>query len=156
MAGVIDADNLIEEIPLDQLLFRTMKMKDAGRRLVQACVAYVDSKFELSYSFADDSTYDMTTLRIVLTDLAEEVPSISNIYPYASFYEDEMHELFDVNIEMIGLDYHDKLYRIRQEAPMIPKEAVESIHEELKEKAEGEKDTPDPGEAEEKGGKIDG
>lgn len=127
-SGAVDE---IVGIPVDSLLFESMKMKNAGCRLVQACVAYADKKFELSYSFTNDETYKMTTLRIILDDLATEVPSISEIFPYASFYENEMHELFDVNIRMIGLDYHDRLYRIRQEAPMIPEDAREAIHAEL-------------------------
>ena len=80
----------------------------------------MNGKYELSYSFADDVTYQLTTLRVVI-DVDAKVPSITEIVPQAIFYENEMKELFGVNIEMIALDYKNKLYRIEEEAPFGPK-----------------------------------
>ncbi len=130
-----EVKNIYEEIPVSELLYTAMKKKDAGLRLSQATAAYVDEKFELTYSFESEETYDVTNVRIILPELTTEVPSISDIYPYASFYENEMHELFDVNICLIGLDYHDRLYRIKKEAPFLPEAAKEKIKEEKKEEA---------------------
>ncbi len=149
MANIVSAKNEYEEIAVDQLLYTAMKKKNMGLRLSQACVAYVDGKFELTYSFEDDEKYDVTNVRIVLPDLNTEVPSISDIFPCASFYENEMHELFDVNICLIGLDYHDRLYRIKKDAPMLPEEARERLHEERKEAAIREKKPGSDGGAEE-------
>lgn len=132
MANTVSAKNEYEEIAVDQLLYTALKKKDAGLRLAQACVAYVNEKFELTYTFTNDETYDADNVRIVLEDLNTEVPSISDIFPNASFYENEMHELFDVNVRLIGLDYHDRLYRIKKDAPMLPEEARERLHEERK------------------------
>ena len=88
-------------------------------RLSQACAAYIDDKFELSYSFADDVTYQYTTLRLVI-ETDTEVPSITEIVPPAVFYENEMKELFGVKIQMISVDYHNKLYRIKEKQPLGP------------------------------------
>ncbi len=118
MAEVICPDNIQIAIEPEAILDHAMKMKKQGFRLSQACAAYVNKKFELSYSFADDSgTYQLTTLRIVI-DPETEVSSITELYPYAFLYENEMKELFGVKIRLINLDYDNKLYRIRQETPL--------------------------------------
>ena len=118
MAETICPDNILREIHVDRLLDESMILKNQGQRLAQACAAYVDGKFELSYSFAkDDGSYLLTTLRIVI-DPETEVSSITEFYPYAFLYENEMKELFGVKIQMISLDYNDRLYRIRQETPL--------------------------------------
>ncbi|MDY6325079.1 MAG: NADH-quinone oxidoreductase subunit C [Catonella sp.] len=126
MSEVIPAKNEIIEIPKSELLVKAMEMKKAGMRLSQACAAYCNEKVELSYSFVNDRTYDLTTYRVI-TKVGEEIPSISEIVPAALFYENEMKELFGVNIKMISVDYDNKLYRIRQNAPMLPKEAREKL-----------------------------
>ena len=119
MAEVIHPEEKLIEIPLAELLTKVMELKKAGYRLSQACAAYVDEKFELSYSFADDSTYQYTSLRVVI-DTDTEVPSITEIVPTAVFYENEMKELFGVKINMISLDYENRFYRIEKETPLGP------------------------------------
>ncbi|MCR5654296.1 MAG: NADH-quinone oxidoreductase subunit C [Lachnospiraceae bacterium] len=119
-------ENILEEIPVEDLLLRALELKKEGLRFSQANAAYVDEKFELSYSFSDYETLQLHTLRLVIeTDV--KVPSITEIVPAAVFYENEMKELFGVKIEMISMDYDNKLYRIRQEAPLGPqKKEVEN------------------------------
>ena len=119
MAEVIHPDEIIEEITVGELLTKAMGLKKAGYRLSQACAAYVDEKYELSYSFAEDSTYQYHTLRVVV-DTDTEVPSITDIVPPAVFYENEMKELCGVKINMISLDYENRFYRIEKEAPLGP------------------------------------
>ena len=119
MANVIHPEEKIIEIEVGDLLSRVMRMKKRGLRLSQACAAFINDKFELSYSFADDVTYEYETLRLVI-DTDTEVPSITEIVPPAVFYENEMKELFGVKIRMISLDYKNKLYRIEVEQPLGP------------------------------------
>ena len=97
-----------------------MAMKSQDMRLSQICCAYSNEKLELSYSFANDITNDYINLRIV-TEKETEICSITGFYPYAFLYENEMHELFGVNILMINLDYKQKLYRLKDETPFINK-----------------------------------
>ena len=120
MAEVIHPEEIILEIPVTDLLTKAMELKRDGYRLSQACAAYVNEKYELSYSFADDRTYQFTTLRVVI-DTDTEVPSITEIIPPAVFYENEMKELFGVKIKMISTDLQNKLYRIEEETPMVTK-----------------------------------
>lgn len=124
MAQVIHPEEILESIEVGSLLPSVMAIKRKHYRLSQACAAYVDGKFELSYSFANDETYQFVTLRLVI-DVDTEVPSITEIIPAALFYENEMKEIFGVKIQMISLDYNNKLYRINETTPLGPKAAAE-------------------------------
>lgn len=116
MGRVICPENVLNEIPVDHLLAEAMKYKHNNYRLSQACSVFVDGHYELSYSFAPFEGYVLETLRVIV-EREEEVPSITAIYPYAFLYENEMKELFGVNIQMINLDFNNKLYRIETETP---------------------------------------
>ena len=120
MAEIKNPAHVILEITPDELLANVMTLKNNKLRLSQICCAYSNEKIELSYSFADDDTNEYIILRIVI-DKDTEVCSITEFYPYAFLYENEMKELFGVNIQMINLDYSNKLYRINAETPFIKK-----------------------------------
>lgn len=113
-------ENVLVEITPDQLLGEVMARKNQGLRLSQICCAYSNEKIELSYSFANDDTNEYIILRLVI-DKETEVCSITEFYPYAFLYENEMKELFGVNIQMINLDYNQKLYRLKDETPFANK-----------------------------------
>ena len=118
-------ENELEVIDASDLLKRVLELKKSGYRFSQANASLIDEKFELSYSFSDYETYALHTIRIV-TDTEEEIPSITQIIPAAVFYENEMKELYGVQIKMIDLDYNDRLYRIRQKTPLGKQETEES------------------------------
>lgn len=105
----------IVQISTGGFLMKVMEMKSENYRLMQAHAVRTPDGFELSYTFGKD--YEWTSLRLVIGE-NEEVPSITNIYRAAFLYENEMSELFGVKIKMISVDYHDKLYRIDDTAPM--------------------------------------
>ena len=124
-------ENITEEIEVKDLLKRALEMKKSGFRLSQACAAYINEKYELSYSFSDYDNFGLHTLRIVIdTDI--EVPSITEFIPAAVFYENEMKELYGVKIRMISQDLDNRLYRIKQESPLGP-EKKDSVNENGKE-----------------------
>lgn len=137
-----NAKDTIRIIERDHLLEEAMIMKSQGQRLSQACASYKDGKYELSYSFSDDETLSYTTLRVYV-GLTETVPSLNDLYPYASFYENEMKELFGVKIALINPDYHDKFYRIKAVAPFLPEEAKKEQEKEEAERAEEKAGTAD-------------
>ncbi|MCR5272774.1 MAG: NADH-quinone oxidoreductase subunit C [Lachnospiraceae bacterium] len=121
MNEIFNPENKLEEINHEKLLRKVLVMKNKNMRLAQMCAAFVEGKYELSYSFADDETYEMSTLRLIIEpDTA--IPSITEIYPYAFFYENEINELFGVNVKFINHDYNKKLYRIDAESPFVKKE----------------------------------
>lgn len=97
----------------DELIEETKKLKDDRYRLT-AISCTNKNGMELSYSF--DKNYEMLTYRL-LVSMEEEVPSISEIYPYAFLYENEIKELFGVKISNIILDFQGNLYKISEQTP---------------------------------------
>ena len=120
MAEIKNPAHVLVEITPDELLGEVMKFKNQKLRLSQICCAYSNEKLEVLYSFADDNTNDYINLRLTI-DKDTDVASITEFYPYAFLYENEMKELFGVNIQMINLDYNQKLYRLKDETPFINK-----------------------------------
>lgn len=108
----------IKMISSNELLAETLHLKNEGYRLVAITCTSKDG-MELSYSF--DKDYDLINLRFV-TDTVEEVMSISIIYPYSFLYENEIKELFGVNIKDISIDFNDSLYKIPVKTPFKTKE----------------------------------
>lgn len=115
----------IKTITSSDLLAKTLQLKNIGYRLVAiSCTSkmYPDADspekskevMELSYSF--DKDYDFINLRIN-TDTKEEIMSISAIYSYAFLYENEIKELFGVNIKDISIDFNNNLYQIPVKTP---------------------------------------
>ena len=106
--------DLIEIAP-EELTAKALDEKKKGAHLVQISSVRIEKGFELSYSFADKENH-MVNYRIVI-DEDYEMLSISDIFPPAFLYENEIAELFGVKINHINLDYGNKLYRIDVEAP---------------------------------------
>ena len=117
----MDYKSTIKKISLTDFFPAVLAMKDEGWRLAQICAVTVENGYEMSYSFCNDSTYDMATLRLEVEE-DQEIASITHIYPCAFIQENEAAELFGVNISHIQPDYHDKLYRINETAPFKKKE----------------------------------
>lgn len=114
----MQARNTIEPLRPEAFLPAVIHCKMEGWRLVQLCATRLPEGYELSYSFAKE--LDLRTLRLVVKE-EEPVPSITQIYPGAFLQENEMAELFGVQVADIRQDYHHKLYRIEKETPFKEK-----------------------------------
>nr|MCR4746599.1 NADH-quinone oxidoreductase subunit C [Lachnospiraceae bacterium] len=110
--------NIIEVIDFNDIVEVAIAMKHSGYRLSQACAAYVGDELNLYYTYVDDENNDCITVNSKIEDRDTVIMSITNVFPYAAFYENEMHELFGANINLTVPDYQDRLYRIEQETPM--------------------------------------
>ena len=110
--------NTIEPVKAEDFLPAVIHCKMQGWRLVQLCATRLPGQYELSYSFAKDLA--LRTLRLVV-DEADRVPSITQIYPGAFLQENEMAELFGVQVADISRDYRQKLYRIARDTPFKEK-----------------------------------
>ncbi|MCD8391363.1 MAG: NADH-quinone oxidoreductase subunit C [Firmicutes bacterium] len=108
---------VLVDLPADMLSLKALKAKKAHARLVQICAVNTETGYDLLYSFADQ--YHFVNYKVALRR-DEEIVSISDIYPSASFFENEMAELFGVNIDYINLDYDRHLYTIEEETPFRP------------------------------------
>ena len=106
----------IEQVELFPII---MEKKNDMWRLVQICCAFVDGSYEVPYSFGHD--YDIAHSRLIV-EKDEPVPSISRVYKSAIFYENEMRELFGLNVEHMKVDMNNTLYRIDEETPFLKKE----------------------------------
>jgi len=100
------------------LLNKTLDMKNDGYRLAQIC-ALMD--MTLMYSFVKDE--DLITLRFNAGH-PEPVESISCLYPFAYIYENEMKDLFGINIVNINLDFKGNFYQTAVKTPF--RESLES------------------------------
>lgn len=114
-----------EDLPSELLPLKAVKAKSRKARLVQICAVNTETGYDLLYSFAYG--YRFVTYKVAVGHY-EEVPSISDIYPSSSLYENEMRELFGVRVRYMKLNYHDKLYTIDATTPFRPKEKEENIN----------------------------
>ncbi|BDF58011.1 hypothetical protein CE91St36_08280 [Christensenellaceae bacterium] len=96
------------------LVSEVLNLKHDNYRLVQICATKTENGYELTYSFARE--YDLKNLRMNISP-GTEILSISNIYEPAFLYENEIHDLFGIDIKMMTLDYEGNLYRIKDKTP---------------------------------------
>ncbi|MBR6274442.1 MAG: NADH-quinone oxidoreductase subunit C [Lachnospiraceae bacterium] len=105
------------EIDVSGLLPIAVDMHDNGRRLLQLFCTYVDKHYELVYMF-DLGDYNVENIKLIC-EPDELVPSIGDLYPYATPYENEAIELFGVKINVKMDGYRHRLYRIEDETPYV-------------------------------------
>ncbi len=105
----------IQDIQVSELLPKAQAMKSDGQRLVQICCTKLPDKLELQYSF--DKDFAFTSLRVTLADTSTPVPSLSRLYGNAFHYENEVHDLFGIQVEGNVLDYKGNFYRTAVKTP---------------------------------------
>ena len=93
----------------DALLAKVRELHGQGWRLVQIGATPLGETIELNYSF--DLSGKFLNLRLSLPAATAHVPSISSVYWCAFIYENEMHDLFRVQVEGIAVDYKGKFYK---------------------------------------------
>jgi ech hydrogenase subunit D len=90
-------------ITTDQLLGLAQNMVYEDYRFITStCVDLGDGSFDVIYHF--DKNMEMKNFRLTIKK-EEEVPSISRIYFSALLVENEMKELFGLNVTNILVDY---------------------------------------------------
>ena len=90
-------------------------MRKEGYRLVQIGATRLPEHVELTYSF--DRDLRLANLRLQVPAAEARVPSISSIYWCAFLYENEMHDLFNVQVEGMAVDFHGHLYETAVKFP---------------------------------------
>jgi ech hydrogenase subunit D len=91
----------------EQILEKVIELKNAGYRIVQICCTKTEV-YAMDYSF--DLGYKFVNLKIEFKDPVE-LTSITDIYPGAFLYENEIHELFGLKIKGINIDYNGTMYK---------------------------------------------
>ncbi|HBA83782.1 MAG TPA: NADH dehydrogenase subunit [Verrucomicrobia bacterium] len=104
----------ITTLERSELLSKVGELFNQGYRLVQICCTLKDA-FELSYSF--DKDHALLTLRLQVSREDAQVPSVSGIYFCALVYENEMHDLFGLNVTDMALDFQGTFYKTAIKTP---------------------------------------
>lgn len=103
-----------EPLAVADLMETSAALRAQGWRLCQILSVCKGTGYELLYTFAKD--YEMKNYRVEIEENTV-VPSITPIYACAFLYENEISELFGVNIEGIQVSYQRKLYKLDVETP---------------------------------------
>jgi ech hydrogenase subunit D len=112
-----------EVVTPHRLLELAKTLHSDGHRLVQiGATALADGGVELNYSFDKDGRF--LNLRLPLPADGLSAPSITEIYFCAFAYENEIHDLFGVNVVGNKLDFKGNFYKIAEKAPFLRKPAA--------------------------------
>ena len=109
------ADQIFQTITLEALLETVGKLRKQGYRLVQIGATRLPEHVELTYSFDLESR--LTNLRFQVLAEGARLPSISSIYWCAFLYENEIHDLFNVQVDGMAVDFHGHLYETTVKFP---------------------------------------
>ena len=105
----------IRPVALADLRAEVTRFRDEGYRLCQVGATKVSEEAtEINYSF--DREFRLVTIRVTITP-GTPVPSVSDLFFGALFYENEIHDLFGITVEGIALDYKGTFYRTRVKEP---------------------------------------
>ena len=110
------ADANIETIESTALVDRVRALRQQGHRLVQLSASRIADSIEVTYSFELDSR--LTNLRFLTPFADPRVPSICSVFPCVLLYENEIHDLFGVNVDGMAVDFHGKLYQTAVKFPL--------------------------------------
>ncbi|MCR5656253.1 MAG: NADH-quinone oxidoreductase subunit C [Butyrivibrio sp.] len=98
----------------EEIIDEAQRLHYDGYHLMQQCATRTETGYELVYTFG--KALDVLQVKIIL-DTDQPINSISHVFPCAFLYENEMHDLFGVDIKMISLDYKGSFYRTAIETP---------------------------------------
>ncbi len=96
----------LERIPLADLLPRVRAMAAQGARLVTLTCVDMGGAFEVLYHFDLDLQLQHFSVQIPAGD---KLPSITSEYLCAFLVENEIADLFGLQVEGLPVDYHNRL-----------------------------------------------
>lgn len=103
-----------ERVTKAELYDIMQKKYEDGYRLAQICSTAYEGYNEVIYSVAKE--YAMENY-VVELPVDEEIKSFSDIFPAAILYENEIKELWGVNVVGMSIDYKNNFYRIEKDTP---------------------------------------
>ena len=105
-----------KDITPDVLLAEVSMMMPHGFRFVTVTCVDLGDTFDLIYHF--DKDYELSNLRLKLPK-GQELPSISHIYFAAVIVENEIKDLFGVQVTGMAIDYEGR-FLLAEGAPRAP------------------------------------
>ena len=101
-------------IGIGKLIGSVERFRNEGYRLVQIGCTKVGDLYEINYCF--DKDYHFENIRIAIPG-DTEVPSISGMYWNAFIYENEIHDLFGIQVRGMNIDFKGTLIRTAVKFP---------------------------------------
>ncbi|MEC4272442.1 NADH-quinone oxidoreductase subunit C [Adlercreutzia sp. R25] len=87
-----------------------------GWRYVQILAVNTEDGVDLVYSYMKEGLLENDTVKAVGAD--DVVPSITDLFLEAFVCENEIHDLYGVDIENIAIDFGGMFYQLAEKAPM--------------------------------------
>jgi ech hydrogenase subunit D len=117
---MIEAQPIVEITP-ETLVEKVREMQHQCYRLVQIGATPCKETVEVNYSFDRDGRF--TTLRVRVPALGATLPSVTDIYWCAFIYENELHDLFKIEVTGNAVDYKGEFYKMAVPFPFAPSAA---------------------------------
>jgi len=108
-------EQTFEPITIEALVGKVRALREQGHRLVQIGATRLPDQIELTYSFDLESR--LTNLRLHVPAVEARIPSISSVYWCAFLYENEMHDLFNLQVDGMAVDFQGNFYRTTVKFP---------------------------------------
>jgi ech hydrogenase subunit D len=109
------SQQIFEKITSETLLVKVRQLKVENYRLVQISATRLPDDVELTYSF--DREGSLINLRLIVPAASTKIASITSVYWCAFLYENELHDLFNLEVEGMAVDFHGNLYRTTVKFP---------------------------------------
>ena len=106
----------VEDVAVGALLARVRELAEQQMRFITATCLDKGENIEVFYHF--DRQMVMHHLRVVVAK-GSQVPSISEVYLCAFLVENEMKELFGLEVTGLAVDYQGKLM-LSENSPKLP------------------------------------
>lgn len=113
---MIEEQTIIGVMP-ETLVAETRKLCEQGYRLVQICATRLGEELQLDYSF--DLNRKFVNFRFLLPKTGGRVPSITGVFFCAFTYENEISDLFGVQVDGNALDFKGTFYMTAMKHPFI-------------------------------------
>ena len=113
---MIETQTMIAVMP-ETLVAETRRMYEQGYRLVQICATRLAEEIELDYSF--DLGRRFVNFRFFVPKTGARIPSISGVYWCAFTYENEISDLFGIQVDGNALDFKGTFYTTAVKHPFI-------------------------------------
>ncbi|MBK1721071.1 NADH-quinone oxidoreductase subunit C [Thiocystis violacea] len=108
-------DEPFNDLPLADWVPTAQRHRADGYRLVQMTGTARPDSFEIMISY--DKEYRCTNYRTQVPRDKPDLPSLSGIFPAAFTYENELKDLFGLEVPGLTLDYGGNFLRTKQKIP---------------------------------------
>ncbi len=105
-----------QEISIESLPELSARLKAEGHRFVQVLAVNTEAGIDVQYTFMKDGVLEVFTIKGVQKGMP--IPSITDNFIAAFVFENEIHDLFGVEVRNIAIDFKGNFYAVAQREPM--------------------------------------